>query len=394
MMRRCQNSGRLDWSPMNYRNSEMKLDQLVGYLNEEKINLSPVFQRGHIWKMKDRKKLVVNIVQGKPIPAIFLYKEPSGTRYSYNILDGKQRLESLILFIGNRQNQFSINRWDKYFFDKKLRSEMGFEIDLPDGKKSFDQLDDTVVRDLREYAIPTIEISLTDSSSLDEVIDLFVDINQQGAPVTRFDVVKAMGKSDPLLLSVFDLIAVKQRRGQDMHYRTKRNAFTVVLRELKLVASIPVGNQRVDRMWERLIEIVLFVRTKKHRAPSDILKGFIKVPDQRSPRLTSPEMRELMIIFGFLEFAYKTSDLPRTALATNQIHFYIMVTALIERQLLTAIPKAELIRKLVAFGKILEGRGRKPRNMGKYIELSQKQTTHVARREERLRIFVDVLSEL
>ena len=75
---------------MNYRNSEMKIDQMVGYLNEEKINLSPPFQRGHVWTIKARKSLLRNIVAGKPIPAIFLYKEASGSRYSYNILDGKQ----------------------------------------------------------------------------------------------------------------------------------------------------------------------------------------------------------------------------------------------------------------------------------------------------------------
>lgn len=86
---------------MLYRNSELRLDQIVTYLNEEKINLSPVFQRGHVWSLKTRRGLIKNIVQGKPIPAIFLYKEAAGSKYTYNILDGKQRLESVILFISN-----------------------------------------------------------------------------------------------------------------------------------------------------------------------------------------------------------------------------------------------------------------------------------------------------
>src|SRR6478672_6232852 len=106
----------LEWSPMNYRNSEMKIDQLIGYLNEDKINLSPVFQRGHVWKVATRKKLMKNIVQGRPIPAIFLYKEAAGTRYSYNILDGKQRLESIILFVASSRPELAIRDWHKYFF--------------------------------------------------------------------------------------------------------------------------------------------------------------------------------------------------------------------------------------------------------------------------------------
>ena len=79
---------------MNYRNLDLKVDQFVSYLNEDKINLIPPLQRGNVWNLKTRQKLLENIVQGRPIPAIFLDREAFGSRYAYNILDGKQRLES------------------------------------------------------------------------------------------------------------------------------------------------------------------------------------------------------------------------------------------------------------------------------------------------------------
>jgi len=41
---------------MQYKNSEIKIDQLISYLNAEKINLSPAFQRGHVWKLKARRE--------------------------------------------------------------------------------------------------------------------------------------------------------------------------------------------------------------------------------------------------------------------------------------------------------------------------------------------------
>lgn len=85
---------------MKYSNSQMKLDQLIGYFNDGKINLIPPFQRGRVWTLPTRKRLMRNIVSGRPIPAIFLYKEAIGSKYTYNILDGKQRLESLLLFVG------------------------------------------------------------------------------------------------------------------------------------------------------------------------------------------------------------------------------------------------------------------------------------------------------
>ena len=171
------------------------------------------------------------MVQGRPIPAIFLYKEAIGSRYSYNILDGKQRLESLILFIGNQRQDLAINQWQKYFFRKKQRTSADFPIELSDGKKTFAQLEEAIVRDFREYTIPTIEISLSDDVSLDELISLFVDINQYGVAVKRFDIVKAMAK-DPLLKEVFDLLAIKQKRGQDEVYKLKNNDFTEPVKAL------------------------------------------------------------------------------------------------------------------------------------------------------------------
>src|SRR6266700_1501329 len=114
---------------MNYRNLDMKVDQFIAYVNDDKINLIPPFQRGHVWNLPTRRKLIQNIVQGRPIPAIFLYREASGAEYNYNILDGKQRLESLILFIGNQNNSLRVENIAKYFFDRKLRDSANFRID-------------------------------------------------------------------------------------------------------------------------------------------------------------------------------------------------------------------------------------------------------------------------
>jgi hypothetical protein len=291
---------------MDYRNSEMKLDQIISYFNEEKINLIPPFQRGHVWTLPTRRKLLKNMVQGRPIPAIFLYKEASGSKYSYNILDGKQRLESLLLFVGTKRADMSINNVHRYFFEEKQRKSANFKIELDGTSLGFHDLDETIVRDFREYAIPTIEISLGDDSSLDGIINLFVDINQQGVPVSRFDVVKALGR-DPLLRNVFNLIAERQKRGEALFYRAKRNEFTGVLKRLQIVANLPDGNSKVDRMWERLMEIVLFSRSKKHRTPVEILKSFIK-SGENNPRLEASEQRNLRRVFRFLNAAYKTQQ--------------------------------------------------------------------------------------
>jgi len=177
---------------MHYTNSQMKLDQLIGYFNAKKINLIPHFQRGHVWDMPERKSLLENMVKGRPIPAIFLYKQASGAQFAYNIIDGKQRLESLILFIGNARSDLRVDNVKDYFFEQKEKKQVNFPIEIDGKRQTFKNLSDAIVRPFREYAIPTIEIDLDDEeTSLDEIINLFVDINQQGEPVKRFDIVKS-----------------------------------------------------------------------------------------------------------------------------------------------------------------------------------------------------------
>jgi hypothetical protein len=233
---------------MHYTNSQMKLDQLIGYFNGKKINLIPPFQRGHVWKPENRKRLLENMVSGRPIPAIFLYKEPAGATFEYNILDGKQRLESLILFIGNNRNDLKVAAVKDYFFSQKERDQIHFDIELDGAKITFKNLSDEVVRDFREYAIPTIEIDLDDETSLDEIINLFVDINQQGAKVKRFDIVKAIGKKNKLLSSVFELVAQEQTRKQDKYFKPKNTAYSRVLDKLQVIAAASDASQKVDRM--------------------------------------------------------------------------------------------------------------------------------------------------
>lgn len=388
---------------MEYRNSEMKLDQLIGYFNDNKINLIPPFQRGHVWKLPGRRRLIQNIVNGRPIPAIFLYKEPDGSKYAYNILDGKQRLESLLLFIGSKRTDVRIPNAKGYFFSEKEKKEINFWIELPDGSKvTFSDLSEDAVRNFREYAIPTIEINM-EGSSLDELISLFIDINQQGEPVTRFDMVKALAKN-PLLDSVFNLIAKREKRGKDMHYQKINTVFTRVLSKLQTIQNITEANPKVDRMWERLLEITLYGRTHKHRVPAQILRGFIRSRDQEEKQALSPkEVKQLRTVFTFLANCYLKTTLGKTKLAADQTHFYTLVTTLLSSDLLKVkkgIPPntKELQRKLLAFAKIVDEDTRPPASIkaavADYMQKSQKQTTTLGQREGREQRLLEILDAL
>jgi len=340
------------------------------------------------------------------MPAIFLYRQTSqsGEAFVYNILDGKQRLESLMLFIGNMRPALAVKDIRHYFYDPIVRKQANFKVDLEfegekDRKLALKALPNDLFRNLKEYIIPTIEITLNEDepNAIGEIIRLFVDINSNGVKVTRFQIVKAMC-GDPLLKSVFKLIAMKQIRGKGDVSKSVSVDFTKVLKALQVVGKTKDRNSQVDRMWELLVELVLFVRTEEHRNPVAILKSFIRARDEQQPAISKDERATLKRLFAFFTKAYQNKILRRTKLATNQIHFYTMATSIIAGKLLDEFTEADLIKRLTAFGKIIDEESPVPVSLRqavlKYLELSQKQTTHVSRRTERQEKFLEAIRGL
>lgn len=79
--------------------SEHSIDQFVLMFKGRQINLEPGFQRRSVWTWSDRARLIQSIVAGYPVPSIFLYKRHVGGRLIYDVIDGKQRLEAILMFL-------------------------------------------------------------------------------------------------------------------------------------------------------------------------------------------------------------------------------------------------------------------------------------------------------
>ncbi len=63
------------------------------------LNLQPGFQRQSVWSLRDREKLIQSLLEGYPIPSIFLYRREHNGMPVYDVIDGKQRLETSALSI-------------------------------------------------------------------------------------------------------------------------------------------------------------------------------------------------------------------------------------------------------------------------------------------------------
>jgi 5-methylcytosine-specific restriction endonuclease McrA len=156
--------------PLNYQfgsKTVLEFQQLQegGYLN-----LEPGFQRKSVWTLADRRKLIESVFEGYPVPSIFLYKREDNGRPVYDVLDGKQRLETLFMF--GRTRPFGRNG-----FDVRYR----FPHDDETLKYDWTRLSKRGrAADFLGYKLQTVEVS----GDLSDIITLFVRINSTGRALT------------------------------------------------------------------------------------------------------------------------------------------------------------------------------------------------------------------
>ena len=103
--------------------SQRAIMDLWGKLYSFGLDMSPEYQRGNVWTLEDKVKLIDSIYKnvdiGKFVFVHLPYKENS---QSYEVLDGKQRITTIAEFFENR---FSYR--GKYFQDLHWRDQHHFE---------------------------------------------------------------------------------------------------------------------------------------------------------------------------------------------------------------------------------------------------------------------------
>lgn len=149
---------------------ERSVDQLLLSFRNRQVNLTPGFQRKSVWTTSDRRRLIQSIVEGYPLPSIFLYQRDHYGKLIYDVIDGKQRLETILMFMG--QGRFKRDRFD-------------VRLDFGDGPEWYDWTEikrwhPREVAAINAYKIQTVEIS----GELPQIIDLFVRINSTGKRLT------------------------------------------------------------------------------------------------------------------------------------------------------------------------------------------------------------------
>lgn len=168
---------------IQYQMHTKSVQDLINLYEKDQLNLEPGFQRQSVWGLSDRRRLIDSIVRGYPLPSIFLYQQTKDGHHVYDVIDGKQRIETLLMFMGVLKG----NR-----FDVKLQLPGEDEPDLVDWKS----LEQKKLQHLiTGYKVQCIEVS----GELGEIIDLFVRINSTGKPLTSAEKRHARYFNSPFL---------------------------------------------------------------------------------------------------------------------------------------------------------------------------------------------------
>ncbi|MGO9568593.1 MAG: DUF262 domain-containing protein [Desulfomonilaceae bacterium] len=141
--------------PIERRLTTQDISWFLDLYANKQLELDPPYQRRSVWSPKDRRFFLDTIFRGFPSPSIFLHKEIDQHQTIYSVVDGKQRLETIIKFA---KNEIPI---DKDFGDTRL-----------DGKKwETIRRDEKLARAFWDYVIPVEFTTVIDSSVVNEMFD-------------------------------------------------------------------------------------------------------------------------------------------------------------------------------------------------------------------------------
>lgn len=123
------------------------------YRNHQ-LDLEPPYQRKSVWSSKDRKFFLDTIFRNYPAPPIFIHRTVNDQGYTkYHVVDGKQRLETILLFF---ESKISIAN---DFGDSNLNG-FKFKDLIPEYKRRF-----------WDYTLVVDFIDSIDGNNIEEVFD-------------------------------------------------------------------------------------------------------------------------------------------------------------------------------------------------------------------------------
>lgn len=129
--------------------TSFSINHYFKWYTNKKLNMDPPYQRNVVWQINKKRAFIESIMMGCPIPSLMFSLDKDN---KYTVLDGKQRLTTIVEFVSNK-----------------------FSIEIGDKDVYFATLDDKVKIPFMNKHLPA---SLTEGLTLDNEATIFERINR------------------------------------------------------------------------------------------------------------------------------------------------------------------------------------------------------------------------
>jgi uncharacterized protein with ParB-like and HNH nuclease domain len=157
---------------VDFDSFDISVKELVSMSDEGIVDIAPEYQRQFRWPHENQSRLIESVLLGIPVPSLFMAANKDG---SWELIDGVQRLNSLIHFVGNDE------QLKKFGFESNLVLK-GLEVLTEFNNSSFKDLPQTLK--LKFNLRPLKVTTLSDKSDLKVRFDLFERLNTGGIKLT------------------------------------------------------------------------------------------------------------------------------------------------------------------------------------------------------------------
>lgn len=183
--------------------STITISQFYEYYQLGKFNFNPSYQReGGIWKDSDKSYLIDTIFKNFPMPSVFLEQKIENGKTFYDVIDGKQRLTTIIGFIENKVSLPKNFDNDEYGYSKL-------------NGKSMCEVNDLAVEDdvVREYVDIfwgyKIGVEYIEKPNKNIVQGIFDRLNRNGVRLNPAELRKAKYNDTDIYKAIFKVVNSK-----------------------------------------------------------------------------------------------------------------------------------------------------------------------------------------
>lgn len=152
------------------------IERVYGNYRARRYLVNRRYQRKLVWTLDEKRSFVDSVANGYPVPIILLAENRASDKSQFEIIDGMQRMNSIMSFI---ENSYAI---EGGYFDLNTMAETKALLDAGFLTQQAPVLDRTICVRIAAYTFP---LSIYEFSNDTEVDEVFRRINSGGRKLSR-----------------------------------------------------------------------------------------------------------------------------------------------------------------------------------------------------------------